>query len=166
MGAGCLVSASRPPFVLTVDAPCSAEQVGDTSIRINHADSLWVSVELCEFGPDGSAPAALWWQVFDYVNGAPVTSTPVEIDTIERDGFWVAEFVATGFVNYGSARARRTVLQMVVVYESGYQLTIPYEVWVVRRFGMQIPGLPDDQVDHDGELYMDFLSAMIEGVTQ
>ena len=155
----CACDAS-PTFRMEVYTSCGIDQPSTVSTRLYHGDGIRLRLQVGTFGPEGAAPAALYWQIFDPTNEEGVPEEPVEVSPDEEGRF---DFVVLGFENDTAAQARRTVLQMVVVYPDGQQRTILYDVWVLRRYQMNIPGAPEAS---GALLHMTFLSALVEGVTQ
>lgn len=155
----CACDAS-PTFRMEVYTSCGIDQPSTVSTRLYHGDGIRLRLWVGTFGLEGADPATLYWQIFDPVDEAPVPDEPVEVSPDEGGRF---DFVVLGFENDTTTQARRTVLQMIVVYPGGEQRTILYDVWVLRRFQMNIPGAPDAS---GALLHMTFLSALVEGITQ
>ena len=156
----CSTSVTTAGYSLTVDSHCGVDQPSTVSTRINSGDSLRFRMALGLFGPDQVAPEKLYWQLFDPKTEGPVTPEAAEVLPTAQ-GF---DFIVNGFVNEGPAKVRRIVLQLAADYPGGYRRTVMYDVWVVKTFGMTLPGIV---VETEGTaIHMDFLSAMIEGVTQ
>ena len=160
----CCVHAAARPALLSWSPTCHEADDDSDALLIYSGDSVRFTLEIPKRRGESDV-VAFWWQIFDRVTEEPITDEPAEVAADEDECGWSAEFVVSGFVNDGPARARRTIVQIVAVFASGEQRTLDAEVWVRRRLPM--PGIPGvSPVDERPGLrgWNDLIDDLVEGV--
>ena len=112
-------------------------------------------------------PVGAAWRAFDWSTRLPITDVTEFVPSEDM------AFVVTGLVHDGRASdLRKVAVEIVIRFNAdgdlGDIMTAVIEVWVRKRFGSFIPGssggIQEEEDDEDAQ--MEFIPALLEGVTQ